>query len=261
VLGREILTPDEVRMLDNKKCLVFIRGLNPVLDNKYFTPKHPRFSQSADGSGEVFAFVPRLPENLTELPYVMLTPEGLKQYEKRKEKGEPVYIDTLTYDEFMMLDDMGINKRFMELDQMQAEQEYREEAVQTELAYMPDEETERSLVAELIALKKQAQGKKIKAGALAGGKDTDGTGAGDGNAGAVASASDDDIGGSLSYRLGHLRFTPAQLSEIKRAQDEKIPESYILSYAYPENSVVKMASMRRKYGQPEHRDSKNVGAA
>lgn len=34
VLGREILTPDEVRKMDNAKCLVFIRGYDPVLDDK-----------------------------------------------------------------------------------------------------------------------------------------------------------------------------------------------------------------------------------
>ena len=37
VLGREILTPDEVRKLDNSKCLVFIRGFDPVLDDKCHT--------------------------------------------------------------------------------------------------------------------------------------------------------------------------------------------------------------------------------
>lgn len=33
--GRELLTPDEVRMLDNKYCLLFIRGERPVMDEKY----------------------------------------------------------------------------------------------------------------------------------------------------------------------------------------------------------------------------------
>jgi type IV secretion system protein VirD4 len=35
VLGRELFTPDEVRKLDNKKCLIFVRGLNPIFDGKY----------------------------------------------------------------------------------------------------------------------------------------------------------------------------------------------------------------------------------
>ena len=256
VLGREILTPDEVRMLDNKKCLVFIRGLNPVMDSKYFTPKHPRFTQSADGEGEPFHFVPRLPDNLLAPPYAILTPEGLVQYEKRKLNGEAVYIDSLTYDEFMMLDDVGVTKRFMEMDRTEAEQEYRENEQTGELAYTPDEETEKNLVAELIALKKKAnakvgqtEGNGQEGGTVDGGgrpksdaggsNDDDGSGSGNGT--------DGHSGDTVSGRLEHLKFTPAQKSEIKRALDEKLPEDYILSYALPENSVVKMASMRKKY--------------
>ena len=58
-----------------------------------------------------------------------------------------------------------------------------------------------------------------------------------------------------------MKFSPAQRIEIKRAQDERIPEAYILTYAYPENSVVKMAAMRRKYGSPEHKSIKSEGVA
>lgn len=246
VLGREILTPDEVRMMDNKKCLVFIRGLNPVLDNKYFTPKHPRFAQSADGNGKPFRFVPRLPENLLARSFDILTPEGLKQYEKRKAKGEAVYIDSLTYEEFMMLDELSVSQRFVEMDQKETEQELREEAGnETELAYTPDEETEKNLVAELIALKKQAAAKeKTKVEHSEGSSEDD-----SGNA----------SGETLADRLAHFKFSPAQRSEIKRAADEKIPEEYILSYALPENSIVKMVAMRRKYGQSSHNNNFRKG--
>ena len=37
VLGRDLMSPDEVRKLDNKKCLVFVKGYDPVLDDKYRT--------------------------------------------------------------------------------------------------------------------------------------------------------------------------------------------------------------------------------
>ena len=52
VLGREIMTPDEVRKMDNKKCLIFIRGFDPILDSKYNPFKHPVFAQTADGEGK-----------------------------------------------------------------------------------------------------------------------------------------------------------------------------------------------------------------
>ena len=48
VLGRELFTPDEVRKLDNKKCIIFIRGFDPIMDNKFIPFNHPMFNQTAD---------------------------------------------------------------------------------------------------------------------------------------------------------------------------------------------------------------------
>ena len=47
--GRELLTPDEVRMLDNRCALVFIRGFHPIMDDKYPLEKHPKYCLSASG--------------------------------------------------------------------------------------------------------------------------------------------------------------------------------------------------------------------
>ncbi len=52
VAGRELLTPDEVRMLDNKYALLFIRGERPVQDLKYDILKHPNVKDTTDGQGE-----------------------------------------------------------------------------------------------------------------------------------------------------------------------------------------------------------------
>lgn len=49
--GRELLTPDEVRKLDNNYCLLFIRGVKPVMDLKYDLMKHPAIHQSSLGGG------------------------------------------------------------------------------------------------------------------------------------------------------------------------------------------------------------------
>lgn len=45
VLGRELMMPEEVRLLDNKKCLVFVRGQYPCLDDKTKTMRHPLFNE------------------------------------------------------------------------------------------------------------------------------------------------------------------------------------------------------------------------
>ena len=49
--GRELLTPDEVRMLDNRYCILFIRGTRPVMDEKYELMEHPAIRYTIDGGG------------------------------------------------------------------------------------------------------------------------------------------------------------------------------------------------------------------
>ena len=46
ILGRELMTPDEVRRLDNSKCIVFIKGQDPILDDKFKTLDSPYFEES-----------------------------------------------------------------------------------------------------------------------------------------------------------------------------------------------------------------------
>lgn len=55
VAGRELLTPDEVRMLDNKYAIVFIRGERPVLDLKYDILSHPNIKLGTDGGAKPYA--------------------------------------------------------------------------------------------------------------------------------------------------------------------------------------------------------------
>lgn len=52
--GRELLTPDEVRMLDNRFALLFIRGERAVMDEKYDILKHPNLKLTVDGGGKPF---------------------------------------------------------------------------------------------------------------------------------------------------------------------------------------------------------------
>ena len=52
--GRELLTPDEVRLLDNNYGLLFIRGERPVFDKKYDILKHPRINETTDGNAKPY---------------------------------------------------------------------------------------------------------------------------------------------------------------------------------------------------------------
>lgn len=49
--GRELMTADEVRMLDNRYALLFIRGERPLMDEKYDLLKHPNVALTTDGKG------------------------------------------------------------------------------------------------------------------------------------------------------------------------------------------------------------------
>jgi type IV secretion system protein VirD4 len=49
--GRELLTPDEVRGLDNRYAILFIRGAKPVMDLKYELTQHPAIRHTIDGGG------------------------------------------------------------------------------------------------------------------------------------------------------------------------------------------------------------------
>ena len=54
--GRNLMTPDEVRLLDNSKCILFIRGERPVVDLKYNLLKHPNIRYTEDGGAAPYDY-------------------------------------------------------------------------------------------------------------------------------------------------------------------------------------------------------------
>lgn len=63
--GRELLTPDEVRLLDNSKALLFIRGFPAVMDDKYDLNHHPNIHLTVNGGyppyihkGQSYSYIP-----------------------------------------------------------------------------------------------------------------------------------------------------------------------------------------------------------
>lgn len=54
ISGRELMTPDEVRLLDNRYAILFIRGERPIKDFKYDILKHPNVNLTADGKADVY---------------------------------------------------------------------------------------------------------------------------------------------------------------------------------------------------------------
>ena len=72
--GRDLMTPDEIRMLPTNDALLFIRGEKPVRDKKYNIKKHPNVRRTADGRAKPYSHNPPVPDyTLPDLPYEFRT--------------------------------------------------------------------------------------------------------------------------------------------------------------------------------------------
>lgn len=93
--GRELLTADEVRLLDNDYALLFIRGERPIFDKKYDILKHPNVGYTKDGSAEAYqhGLIRHNIENwqditLTDYEYELYSEQDLQEYFALQEKKE-----------------------------------------------------------------------------------------------------------------------------------------------------------------------------
>jgi type IV secretion system protein VirD4 len=229
VLGREIMTPDEVRKMDNSKCLIFIRGLDPVLDGKYFTPKHPIFSQTADGDGKPYEFVKKTDDHFIGQPYEFLNEQGVEHFVKMKENGENVFIQDLTYEEFMSLDEDRMNEYLLTEEELHENREYLKSLEgQMELQHIPDEEADSKGNTMLSDLIKAAKESKAKEDEL------------------IANE-------TLEQRLKRMPFN-AQLRKLfNQAIAMKIPEEEIMKYVKADVSIIKVAQFVNSYKATERK--------
>ena len=102
--GRELMMPDEVRMLDNRYALLFIRGERPVKDLKFDILRHPNVKLTTDGGSEDYrhgedtiskAVIEVLhidPKSLPETEedaggYTLISDEELEETFSEKKKG------------------------------------------------------------------------------------------------------------------------------------------------------------------------------
>lgn len=91
--GRELLTPDEVRLLNNDYGLLFIRGELPIMDKKYNLLKHPNINETTDGKhkpyihGTASHFIDDWQNILlSDNEYELLSDEEMDDYFKNLEK-------------------------------------------------------------------------------------------------------------------------------------------------------------------------------
>ncbi|SMC62349.1 VirD4-like conjugal transfer protein, CD1115 family [Papillibacter cinnamivorans] len=107
--GRELLTPDEVRMLDNQYALLFIRGERPVRDLKYNILKHPNVALTADGSSRPY----RHGEDTRSIASITIDSQLFE---------EAAQIDYSKH-EFQILTEAELEEKIREMEKIQNEQE------------------------------------------------------------------------------------------------------------------------------------------
>ena len=137
-------------------------------------------------------------------------------------KGENVYIDSLTYEQFMMLGDAELSRRFSMQDE--AEQKAKIDREQAnELEYV--DESQKSDASESAnASSGSAGAKPVRNPEREKPKWED----------------------TITNRMLHWSYTPEQKEEVKKALAAGVPKATILTYFYPEVSVEKMSSYRKK---------------
>lgn len=111
--GRELLMPDEVRMLDNQYALLFIRGERPVRDLKYDILKHPNIKLTTDGGAEPY----RHGEDVHSIVSIRFDKELLKQAAEKDGQDAPKH-------RFILLTEDELEQKFIELEEQEnAEQQ------------------------------------------------------------------------------------------------------------------------------------------
>lgn len=216
VLGRELMTPDEARKLDNKKCLIFIRGFDPIVDNKFIPFKHPAFAWTADGKGKAYIHTKKEDSVVIGPPFEILNTQSLAYFERLKDKGENVYIDKLDYDELMMIEDNELGKRFTMLDEKEQKAKFNMEQ-QKELEYADDEEQSSS---------------------------TDGNGGN--NMVIIKDRKKPDWEDTIANRVLHWNYSEEHKAEMKKAMADGIPRERIMEYFYPEMSAEQFRKIIRR---------------
>ena len=104
VLGRDLMSPDEVRKIDNRYCVVFVRGFDPVVDEKYKIFDKEEFKRAkALGAYEH----PRIPDDLYEQGRISfyVDQEGTdgtdKSYRFQVETYHGIFEESMIYQKMM----------------------------------------------------------------------------------------------------------------------------------------------------------------
>ena len=220
-----------MRKLDNKKCIIFIRGFDPIMDSKFIPFGHPAFDQTADGKGKPYVHVPNSGGGGQALPFQLLTPKALSYYEELKKKGENVYIDKIDYKDFELLTDAGMQKRFISMEEQEQKEQLNREQ-DNELLYAQEDvpepeaaETKPKQAEKEPVPEPEAAGRRIE------GEDT------------------------IMNRMAQWKYSKEQKDELHKMIALGMPTKTILAVFYPETDVIKMREIRKTFQTVRHSEN------
>ena len=111
--GRELMTPDEVRMLDNRYAILFIKGERPVMDLKYDILRHPDVRMTADGETE--AYIHGVPWDAGPSIELVFDPELIK------EASENAHVIDLGDSDYVLLSEEEVAQEIKEQNKKKEE--------------------------------------------------------------------------------------------------------------------------------------------
>ena len=252
VIGRELLTPDEARKFDNKKCLIFIRGFDPIEDQKFSPFGHKAFAQTEDGGAPAYVHTPGagIPDKSIEI----LTEKSIKYYEKLAEKGENVFIDQIKYEDFQIMTELDIGRRFTEIGmdktmkEVESSLEYVDPEVDKEYVIDMDEAFGDKAVdesendgSEDEAEKENSEddGSGVAANKLFGFEDN--------SSEANNKRKTDETDDSIMTRMTSWKYSEEQIAALHLAYKIKMPMEEIMKFFYPDTPVSVMKAAIKSY--------------
>ena len=109
VLGRDLMSPDEVRKLDNKKCLIFVKGYDPVLDDKYRTYEKDEFRRAnAMGAYTHHFQMDELREETRRSMYIDSPEDKYQSYYYQIEECHGIFEESSVFTDYTEQTDDGI---------------------------------------------------------------------------------------------------------------------------------------------------------
>lgn len=223
VIGRELMTPDEVKKMSRKKCIIFISGRDPILDNKYETKKHPNWKY-VDKAKYVHE-----PKKSKEAPIAFLNEKAVKYYERCVQKGENIVINRLTAEEFLSLSvEQCNNQTFLspeekeEIQQMEQQEEVMpsEDVEESTEVYRKEASMQENLEGERKETRKQKK--------------------------------------TIVERIAAYEFSEGQLVQMRLGLEHGLEEEEVLSYFRSDYEEKKMQEIRLVLEQLNNRKKLNV---